>query len=117
MSHVLFPEVQARPANQGEGVAALVQPNGPEGGTLQYSGESVYFRRIAEVRPPQAPGPYRRDEFRDDRLGVGIGWGLHISLRTRLLPYLERFTCVGLTGSWYLPERALAEFLTTSVAW
>lgn len=71
---------------------------------LQYSSDGVLFRRFAEARPPQAPGPYRKDDFRDDRPGVGIEWGLHIGLRTRPLPYLERFTCPGLTGSWYLPE-------------
>ena len=85
---------------QGEGVAALVQPNGPEGGTLQYSRDGVLFRRIAEVRPPQAPGPYRADDFRDDRAGDGIEWGLHIGLRSRPLPFLERFTCTQLAGDW-----------------
>ena len=102
LTHILFPEVQARPANQGEGVAALVQPNGPEGGTLQYSRDGVHFRRIAEVRPPQAPGPYRADDFRDDRAGDGIEWGLHIGLRSRPLPFLERFTCTQLAGDWQL---------------
>lgn len=87
---------------QGEGVAALVQPNGPEGGTLQYSGDGVLFRRFAEVRPPQAPGPFRHGDFVDRQTGTGIEWGLHISLRSRPLPFLERFTCKGLADDWHL---------------
>lgn len=89
---------------QGEGVAALVQPNGPEGGTLQYSHDGISFRRIAEVSPPQAPGPYRADDFRDGRTGEGIEWGLHISLRSQPLPFLERFTCKGLADDWHFPR-------------
>ncbi len=87
---------------QGAGVAALVQPNGPEGGTLRYSEDGIHFRPCAAVKPPQAPGPYRADDFREDRPGIGIEWGLHIKLRSRQLPFLERFTCSQLAGSWHL---------------
>ena len=87
---------------QGTGVAALVQPNGPEGGTLQYSEDGIHFRRCAAARPPQAPGPYRADFFEDKQPGAGIEWGLHINLRSRQLPFLERFTSSQLAGSWHL---------------
>ena len=87
---------------QGTGVAALVQPNGPEGGTLQYSEDGIHFRRCAAVRPPQAPGPYRADFFEDEQPGAGIEWGLHINLRSGQLPFLERFASSQLTGNWHL---------------
>lgn len=87
---------------QGEGVAALVQPNGPEGGTLQYSQDGIQFHRIAEARPPQAPGPYRADDFDDEPTNTGIEWGLHIGLRSRPLPSLQRFSCSQLSGNWHI---------------
>ena len=86
---------------QGTGVAALVQPNGPEGGTLQYSEDGIHFRRRAAARPPQAPGPYRADFIEDEQRGVGIEWGLHINLRSGQLPFLERFSSSRLTGNWH----------------
>ena len=87
---------------QGTGVAALVQLNGPEGGTLRYSEDGIHFRRCAVVRPPQAPGPYRADFLEDESQGAGIEWGLHINLRSRQLPFLERFRCSELVGDWHL---------------
>ena len=89
---------------QGEGVAALVQPNGPEGGTVQFSEDGINFRGFAEVRPPQAPGPYRADSFEDGTTFTGIEWGLHINLRSSPLPFLERFTCEGLAEDWHLSD-------------
>ena len=86
---------------QGTGVAALIQPNGPEGGTLQYSEDGIHFRRCAAVRPPQAPGPYRPDFLEDEQPGAGIEWGLHINLRSGQLPFLERFASSQLTGNWH----------------
>ena len=62
------------------------------------------FGVIAEVRPPQAPGPYRHDDFADRPTGTGIEWGLHIGLRSRPLPFLERFTCKDLADDWHLPR-------------
>ncbi|MCY4411386.1 MAG: family 43 glycosylhydrolase [Caldilineaceae bacterium] len=87
---------------QGTGVAALVQPNGPEGGTLRYSEDGIHFRSCAVLRPPQAPGPYRADFLEDEPQGAGIEWGLHINLRSRQLPFLERFTSSELVGDWHL---------------
>ncbi len=87
---------------QDEGVGALVQPNGPEGGTLQYSHDGIRFRRITEARPPQAPGPYRTDNFVDEPTNKGIEWGLHIGLRSRPLPFLQRFSCSLLSGNWHI---------------
>ena len=85
---------------QGPGVAALLQPNGPEGGTLQYSEDGLHFRACAKLSPPQAPGAYRPDAFQEELPGKGIAWGLRINL-SRRTPFLERFTCSQLASDWH----------------
>ena len=52
---------------------------------------------------PRPPGRIAPTDFREDKQpGIGIEWGLHIKLRSRQLPFLERFTCSQLAGSWHL---------------
>ena len=75
-----------------EGVAALIAPVGPQGGTVQYSPDGVHFQRRAKVTPPRAPGPYRADGFLDTSFGPGITWGLCQNC-TKDWPFLERFDC------------------------
>jgi beta-xylosidase len=76
----------------GEGVAALVAPVGPEGGTVQISRDGIHFEPRARVSPPAAPGPYRRDHFAPTSWGPGITWGLcHDTSGPR--PFLMRFEC------------------------
>jgi len=75
----------------GQGVGALVCNVGPQGNTLQYSEDGIHFRRITDTVPPQAPGPFRADGFRDGP-GPGVAWG--VSMATdRERPYLVRFDC------------------------
>ncbi len=78
---------------QRRGVAALVAPAGPAGGTLQYSADGVRFVSQAEVTPPAAPGPFREDHFASDVWGKGITWGLCHNLTARPKPFLMRFDC------------------------
>ncbi len=77
---------------QGSGVAALVSPCGPEGGTVQYSPDGIHFAVERKVDPPAAPGPYRADRFRDGA-GPGIAWGLCHDVHSADRPFLLRFDC------------------------
>lgn len=75
----------------GGGVGCMVCKVGPQGNTLQYSGDGVHFQRIGDAVPPPAPGPFRADQFMDGK-GPGITWG--IAMRTHpKWPYLVRFDC------------------------
>ena len=74
----------------GPGVAALVSPCGPEGGTLQYSPDGLRFRIVARVTPPAAPGPFRADHYQDGP-GPGITWGLCHDTWSAPRPFLLRF--------------------------
>ena len=76
----------------GTGVAALLAPVGPQGGTLQYSPDGLHFEIQSKVTPPQAPGPYREDHYRDAP-GPGITWGLAHDDRSYDRPFLVRFDC------------------------
>jgi len=78
---------------QRRGVAALLAPVGPEGGTLQYSSDGVRFTRQAQVVPPVAPGPFRADGYQSDAWGKGITWGLCHNVTSRPAPFLMRFDC------------------------
>jgi len=75
-----------------EGVAALVAPAGPQGGTVQYSTDGIHFTPRAKVRPPSAPGPFRTDGYADTPYGAGITWGL-CQNHSRGWPFLQRFDC------------------------
>ena len=75
-----------------EGVAALVAPTGPQGGTVQYSPDGVHFSKQTDVVPPSAPGPFRTDRYADTAFGTGITWGL-CQNTCRGWPFLERFDC------------------------
>ena len=75
----------------GDGVAAIVAPCGPEGGTLQCSPDGLRFVRQSKIAPPKAPGPFRTDGFGSGR-GPGIAWGIsHDASEDR--PFLVRFDC------------------------
>ena len=76
-----------------QGVAALVAPTGPQGGTVQYSADGLHFRPVSEVEPPSAPGPYRTDAFQDTPFGTGITWGICQNNREKPRPFLMRFDC------------------------
>lgn len=76
-----------------DGVAALIAPVGSEGSTVQYSTDGIYFTRMASVKPPSAPGPYRTDIFADTSFGDGITWGLCQNVREKNRPFLMRFDC------------------------
>jgi len=76
-----------------EGIAALIAPVGPEGGTVQYSSDGINFSRKAKIQPPSAPGPYRAGGFADTDFGKGISWGLCQNTREKPLPFLMRFDC------------------------
>ena len=76
-----------------QGVAALVAPCGPEGGTVQYGADGIHFAPQATVVPPSAPGPYRTDAYADVEFGTGITWGLCQNRRTKDRPFLQRFDC------------------------
>ena len=75
----------------GHGVAALVAPTGPEGSTIQYSPDGLYFEVKARVQPPKAPGPYRADRYQDGP-GPGITWGISHENQDGW-PHLMRFDC------------------------
>ncbi len=78
----------------GEGVAALIQPCGPEGSTVQYSPDGLHFSVRAKVRGvPPAPGAFRPDAFTDPAFGEGISWGVCQHTAANGWPYLERFDC------------------------
>jgi len=74
----------------GTGVASIIAPTGPEGNTLQYSGDGVHFQRVCQVEAPRAPGPFREDNFRGGT-GPGITWG--VCMKPVDWPYLMRFDC------------------------
>lgn len=76
----------------GAGVAALVSPCGPEGGTVQYSSDGLHFERMARSAPPSAPGPFRDDGFTEGS-GPGITWGLCQDVSSEDRPFLLRFEC------------------------
>ena len=75
-----------------EGVAALVAPTGPQGGTVQFSCDGIHFAKRATVVPPRAPGPFRTDAYRDTAFGTGITWGL-CQNTSNGWSFLERFDC------------------------
>lgn len=60
-----------------EGVAAIVQRDGQEHNTIQYSKDWVNFE-IASITEllPVAAGPYVPDAFTDTKDGRGITWGI-----------------------------------------
>jgi hypothetical protein len=75
---------------EGEGVAALVGPTGPEKNTLQYAADGIHFRPVRPiVDPPRAPGGYRPDAFTGAARARGMRWG--ISMVPVANPYLVRF--------------------------
>jgi len=76
----------------GAGVAALISPCGPEGGTVQYSPDGLHFERVARSTPPSAPGPFRDDGYAEDT-GPGISWGLCQDVSSAERPFLLRFDC------------------------
>jgi beta-xylosidase len=76
----------------GEGVGAIVAPNGPQGGTFQYSPDGLHFTPRAEIAPPGAPGPFRADHFREGA-GPGINWGICHDGASANRPFLLRFDC------------------------
>jgi predicted GH43/DUF377 family glycosyl hydrolase len=76
----------------GDGVACLVSDSGLQGNTLQYSDDGIHFWKAADADPPKAPGPYRRDDFRDG-YGPGITWGLCVGDAGTDWPSLLRFDC------------------------
>jgi guanyl-specific ribonuclease Sa len=76
----------------GQGVAAIVSPVGPQGGTLQYSTDGLHFTAQSKIAPPQAPGPYREDHYHEGS-GPGITWGLSHDGGSRDRPFLLRFDC------------------------
>ncbi len=75
----------------GTGVAALVSPTGPEGGTVQYSQDGLHFKVKGKIKPPAAPGPYRQDNYQEG-WGPGIVWGICHNL-SKDRPFLMRFDC------------------------
>ncbi len=82
----------------GKGVGALVAPTGAQGNTLQYSQDGINFNKIKNTNVPGAPGPYRKDHYRDcsDGSGPGITWGLCHTIKkenNHQRPYLVRFEC------------------------
>lgn len=76
----------------GHGVAAIIAPCGPDANTIQYSVDGLHFRRVADVHPPSAPGPYREDNYTEGP-GPGITWGLCQDTRSADRPFLLRFEC------------------------
>lgn len=76
----------------GKGVAALVSDVGPQGNTLQYADDGVHFRKVCDIVPPKAPGPFRADNF-SDGAGSGISWGISMVDNRESWPYLVRFDC------------------------
>jgi hypothetical protein len=81
------------------GVAALFCAVGPEGKSLQTSEDGYKFKRIKEIKPPMAPGPYRADHYVDGAV-MELTWGVSMiesewdaNGRTSM-PYLVRFEAV-----------------------
>jgi beta-xylosidase len=75
----------------GWGVGCLVCDTGPQGNTLQYSEDGIFFKKFADTVPPKAPGPYREDNFTEG-YGPGISWGIAMKM-DKAWPYLVRFDC------------------------
>lgn len=75
---------------EGQGVAALVGPTGPEKNTLQYAADGIHFHPVRSIEdPPRAPGGYRPDAFTNAARARGMPWG--ISMMVGSDPYLLRF--------------------------
>ncbi|MBS3761815.1 MAG: xylosidase [Planctomycetes bacterium] len=75
----------------GDGVAALVGHTGPNPHNIRYAPDGLHFSVEFQTKVPAAPGPYRKDRFRDGP-GPGITWGLCIG-RHPEHPFLQRFDC------------------------
>ncbi len=79
------------------GVAALISDVGPQGRTLQYSGDGIRFHRVAGLtRVPHAPGPSRDDAFVDGadctfQWGVSIGGTGKLGEPKTDRPYIQRW--------------------------
>ncbi|MFC1461342.1 family 43 glycosylhydrolase [Verrucomicrobiota bacterium] len=76
----------------GNGVGCMVCNVGPQGNTLQHSDDGVHFRKIADVVPPKAPGPFRADGFAGGA-GPGVKWGISMEQHPPAWPHLVRFDC------------------------
>jgi len=75
---------------EGEGVAALVGPTGPEKNTLQYAADGIHFQVMAQIcDPPRAPGGFRPDAFSNAARPRGMQWGVSMVIAPD--PYLVRF--------------------------
>ena len=74
------------------GIAALLNRDGPEKETIQYSSDGINFEIMARIaNSPQAGGAYRSKE-KDDFPLQGIQWGLcHIDERGSLWNHILRF--------------------------
>lgn len=75
-----------------EGMAALLNRDGPEKDTIQYAEDGINFEIMAKVSDtPQAGGPFRCSNWDDSPL-EGIRWGLcHYDERGSLWNYIVRF--------------------------
>lgn len=74
------------------GVAGLFCHVGPEGNSLQQSEDGIHFRRVKSFVPPDAPGPFREDNYRNNA-AMTLQWGIAHRQDRGGAPYLVRFDC------------------------
>jgi predicted GH43/DUF377 family glycosyl hydrolase len=74
------------------GVASLHSNVGTVGNTLRWSNDGVKFDKVADIKPPTAPGPYRADHFASD-VNMELTWGLCIRIHSSW-PWLGRFDAI-----------------------
>ena len=79
------------------GIMGLISSHGPEGKTLQFSGDGVNFKKVASFGDdyPKAPGSYRVGNFRDaSKQEEGISWGISMfygDRKNNKWPHLFRY--------------------------
>jgi hypothetical protein len=76
---------------QGQGVASLATAAGPR--MVYYAADGVKFAPRHDTKhPPEAPGAWRGDDFKNNPAGAGLEWGIGHAQKSGDL-YLVRFDC------------------------
>lgn len=78
-----------------DGLAAIVNLDGPEKNTVQFSKDGINWEVKSLIQvPPIAPGPFVADAYAGNGNGRGITWGLcHVMDRKTKRSILMRFDC------------------------
>lgn len=79
---------------QGKGVAAMIGTTGPKEITqsILFAEDGLHFSKTHRIlNVPTAAGAYRPEAFTDSGTGQQIEWGVHIGIRPKALPFIERF--------------------------